>query len=728
MARLADRSSLDALEGRRIGLEKESLRVDARGVIARTRHPESLGAALTHPSVTTDFSEALVEMVTPPEAGPREALATLEGVHRWVAARLEHDEYLWNASMPCILDGERSIRIARYGSSHVGRMKRAYRRGLGTRYGRRMQAIAGIHFNVSLPQSAWALRAELLGGALGPGPTDATRGYFDTMCALVRVGWVVPWLFGASPAICRTFLAPGTGTDLEALGGSTLVAPLGTSLRMGNIGYRYREDAPIDLSVDHARFDTWVRDVVGHVTTEHPPYAALGLHDDNGHRVQLNANRLQIENEYYGTVRPKQVPLPGEMPILALRRRGIRYLELRSVDIDPFAPAGIGLDQVAALELLALLAFASDPAPLDQAEIDRTKRNLKAVAHAGRDPDLELEGQGGRRFDPRSELRRLLGALGPLARALDARSGEALYVPALDAQLAKVEDPEALLPSARALAGIEDAGSFSEFTSHLSLAHHESLVEAPPPAALGAALDLERARSFERRDALEAQTRLADGFEPWLARHFAQLDAVRGAPADAAIGADIGAVVLAGGLARRMGGVDKALVPFRGRPMVAHAIEAIRPVVARLVVNTNRPDAAAYGALGAPTVADGHADHPGPLAGLAAGIGALGTRWVFMCPCDSPFVTGELVERLAAAIGTHEVACAHDGERLQPAFALVRADVAGSLDAFLAGGGRKIDAWYATLDAIEVRVPEHAGAFANFNTAEELAAAGAAIA
>ncbi len=731
MARLVDPSALRLLDGRLIGLEKESLRVDERGVIARTPHPESLGAALTHPSVTTDFSEALVEMVTPPEAGPRAALATLEGIHRYVAARLDHDEYLWNASMPCILDGERSIRIARYGHSNAGTMKRVYRRGLATRYGRRMQAIAGIHFNVSLPDSAWTLRAELLGDARETGPADATRGYFATMGNLVSIGWMVPWLFGASPAICRTFLEPTATTDLDALGTSTLYAPHGTSLRMGNIGYRYREDVPIDLSVDHTSLNTWTRDVLGHVTTEHPPYAALGEFDEWGRRRQLNANRLQIENEYYGTVRPKQIPEPGEMPILALRRRGIRYLELRSVDIDPFEPAGIGVDQVAMLELLVLHAWAADPAPMTPADIDRYKRNMKGVAHAGRDPSLRLE-DAGRAFDPRERLAATLDELAPLAEALDARAraGEGthegahegplygpLYGPALERQRRMLANPDEL-PSARTLAAITETGSFAEFTSHASLAHHEWLAEAPPPAPLLERLETQTRDSLARRDALDGASE--EAFEPWLAHWFSQLDGVRGeAGREGVIGADIGAVVLAGGLARRMGGVDKALVPFRGRAMVEHVVYAVRPAVSALVVNTNR-DPSAYAWLGVPTVADAHADHPGPLAGLAAGIAALGTPWVFMCPCDSPFVGVALVERLSAAIGEHDVACAHDGERLQPVFALVRASVADSLEAFLGSGGRKIDAWYATLDTVEVRVPELAAAFANFNTADEL--------
>gem|GEM_PF-567991 len=150
---------------------------------------------------------------------------------------------------------------------------------------------------------------------------------------------------------------------------------------------------------------------------------------------------------------------------------------------------------------------------------------------------------------------------------------------------------------------------------------------------------------------------------------------------------DVGAVVLAGGLARRMGGDDKGLIPLAGRPMVAHVIAAIQPAVAALVINANR-NHDRYAQYGVPIVKDAHADYPGPLAGLAAGIEALGTSLVFMCPCDSPFVSAALVNTLVDGIGDADVSAAHDGDRLQPVFAVVRSHCAQSLLAFLASGER----------------------------------------
>lgn len=232
--------------------------------------------------------------------------------------------------MPCILRGGESVRIGQYGSSHSGRMKHAYRRGLGLRYGRRMQAIAGVHFNFSMPESSWQLRQVLLGGGTPDVAVDysqpqadidasrltqeRTTGYFQMLQNLMRIGWVVPYLFGASPAICSTFLNKGEGEEFDVWNQTTRYAPYGTSLRMGKIGYRYREDQPIDLSVRHTDLDSYIDDIIGHVSTRHPPYEALGVRDENGEHQQLSSARLQIENEYYSTVRPKQIPNSGSFP------------------------------------------------------------------------------------------------------------------------------------------------------------------------------------------------------------------------------------------------------------------------------------------------------------------------------------------------------------------------------------------------------------------------------
>lgn len=184
--------------------------------------------------------------------------------------------------------------------------------------------------------------------------------------------------------------------------------------------------------------------------------------------------------------------------------------------------------------------------------------------------------------------------------------------------------------------------------------------------------------------------------------------------------ATLGAVVLAGGLARRMGGVDKGLVKLGGQPMIAHVIAAIRPAVDALVINANR-NADAYAAFGAPVVADRLTGHLGPLAGLSAGIAALDTDRVLLCPCDSPFIVTELVTRLAAVAERPEVdiAVAHDGARMQPVFCIVDRRVAPSLDAFLASGERKIDRWFAA-EAIEtVDCSDLKTCFRNINTEAE---------
>ncbi|HHJ13719.1 MAG TPA: glutamate--cysteine ligase, partial [Gammaproteobacteria bacterium] len=162
LRRLLDLQHRHLMRNSAMGVEKESLRVAQGGSIAQTPHPERLGSALTHPWITTDFAEALVEFITPPLNRVRDVLDFLRDTQQYVYRCLE-DEFLWATSMPCVVDGETSIPIARYGSSNSGRMKHIYRRGLGYRHGRTMQVIAGVHFNYSFPPEFWPIYAELEG-------------------------------------------------------------------------------------------------------------------------------------------------------------------------------------------------------------------------------------------------------------------------------------------------------------------------------------------------------------------------------------------------------------------------------------------------------------------------------------------------------------------------------------------------------------------------------------
>ena len=159
MQLLAQTDTQDALKQIQRGIEKEGLRVTKYGNLALTPHPRSLGSALTNSSLTTDFSESLLEFITPVCDTAKDALQYLQNIHSFTASRLA-DEHVWCSSMPCMLPDDASIPLALYGSSNIGTMKTAYRRGLGHRYGRAMQTVAGIHYNFSLPDSFWQIEQQ----------------------------------------------------------------------------------------------------------------------------------------------------------------------------------------------------------------------------------------------------------------------------------------------------------------------------------------------------------------------------------------------------------------------------------------------------------------------------------------------------------------------------------------------------------------------------------------
>jgi molybdenum cofactor guanylyltransferase len=185
---------------------------------------------------------------------------------------------------------------------------------------------------------------------------------------------------------------------------------------------------------------------------------------------------------------------------------------------------------------------------------------------------------------------------------------------------------------------------------------------------------------------------------------------------------DITGVVLAGGQGRRMGNVDKGFVELAGRPLVAHVVDRLAPQVATLVINANR-NAERYAALGYPVVGDAIGGYAGPLAGLHAGLSATQTPFVVTSPCDSPYLPADLVARLAAAFAAPaiDIAVARTFDQPHPVFALARRSLLPHLAQFLESGGRKIDAWYATLPVAEVRFDDEADAFRNINTPAELA-------
>ncbi|MEC8525269.1 MAG: glutamate--cysteine ligase [Pseudomonadota bacterium] len=452
------------------GIEKEGLRCSNDGLIAQTPHPKGMGSALTHPAITTDYSEALLEFITPVFTSAHEAAAYLETAHRFAYQQME-GELIWPASMPCILKGELSIPIADYGTSNLGQLKHAYRHGLWHRYGRVMQAISGIHYNFSLPDQLLALLTEQDGEKADK---DAiSRRYLGMIRNFRRYGWLLMYLFGASPAVCSTFLE-GREHKLDRLHKHTLYAPYATSLRMSDLGYQ--NNAQSSLKICHNSLDTYIDTLSSALTIPVPEYEAIGMQEASGQYKQLNTNLLQIENEYYSNIRPKRVGESGEKPLESLARAGIQYIEVRSTDVNPFLPLGLDIPQMHFMDIFLTWCALQDSAEIDNAAYQRIQNNFSKVVYEGRKPGLELESSTGSKklTDWANEL---LDSMQPLAELMDEAHHHSFHRDTLAQQRLKVAD-SSLTPSARVLRILEDENiEFAELTLRQAKAHRKTLSE-----------------------------------------------------------------------------------------------------------------------------------------------------------------------------------------------------------------------------------------------------------
>jgi glutamate--cysteine ligase len=438
------------------GVEKESLRALPDGGLALTPHPVALGSALTHPHITTDFSESQLEFVTGVHPSAEACLDELTQIHQFSYRALRDlgEEMLWVSSMPCGLPTDETIPIGRYGSSNVGRAKSVYRMGLGHRYGRRMQTISGIHYNWSMPGIS-------------------TVQYFDLIRNFRRHSFLLLTLFGASPALCSSFVA-GREHELQILKGNTLHMPHGTSLRMGRLGYQ--SDAQASLSVSYNNLERYAASLQEALTQPYPAYEKVGIRNPGGDYNQLATSLLQIENEFYGTIRPKRVIHSGERPLHALRERGVEYVEVRCMDLDPFEPVGIGARTMRFIDLFLLHCLLAESPPDTPDEIAALGRNQQRVAARGREPGLRLE-RGDSAVTLAEWGAEILAAMTPIAQRLDALQGGAGYREALASAEATLAAPETA-PSSRVLAAMarDFDHSYVGFTCAQSMQTREGLL------------------------------------------------------------------------------------------------------------------------------------------------------------------------------------------------------------------------------------------------------------
>jgi len=457
---------LSTLPWSKIGLEKETLRVGQEGKISQLPHPISLGAALTHAYITTDYSESLTEFITPPLNTIEEALTFLNNTQKFVYDKLDN-EILWATSMPCVVAGETSIPIARYGSSNVGKMKTVYREGLGHRYGRVMQVIAGVHFNYSLGNSFWVQYKKHRKNTNEL--TDfISEQYFSLLRNLLRNGWVIPYLFGASPAVCKSFLG-GQSTKLEHFDVTTYYHPHATSLRMGDIGYQNNKEHESGVKADYNSLSNYVNSLKSATETPYSGYVNIGV-KNKGEYQQLNTNILQIENEYYSTVRPKQILISNEKPSLALKKRGVQYIELRSLDVNAFEPAGINEEQMYFIEAFILLNLLQESEKITRQEQIEIDQNEIETAHYGRTPGFKLMKDGVELLLKDWGIK-LCDEMKPICNALDKANNTTNYSKSLVTQREIFID-SSKTPSARMLNDMKNNGEgFYHFALRLSQQH-----------------------------------------------------------------------------------------------------------------------------------------------------------------------------------------------------------------------------------------------------------------
>lgn len=528
---LSTQEALPLLAKIQRGIEKEGLRVTAQAKVAQTKHPQVLGSALTHPSITTDYSEALLEFITPVSTTISDSINYLSNLHIYTA-RSNAAEYIWPASMPCRLEGEGSIPIAQYGSSNIGRMKHVYRQGLALRYGKTMQSIAGIHYNFSMPDDFWPLLQQLNTQQLSDQQGDLqdfiSARYFGLIRNFQRHSWLLTYLLGASPVLDRSFFnSPFMGSQqriLEPQGENTLGLPYATSLRMSDLGYQSKAQNSLDINYNN--LDEYLDNLQIAMQTPYADYEKLGVKVD-GEYHQLNYNILQIENEYYSGIRPKRVPAAGESSSEALRRKGVEYVEIRTLDINPFLLVGLDAEQVRVLDSFLLYCLLSDSAEISCEEHSEIQSNLQKVILEGRNPTLILQ-QGGREILFADKAKALLNKISGSADLLDrahldsthlaSAPSNTRYSAALAQQLVKIENPEQT-PSGIIMADIVNGFEFSDLMLKQAKRQQQYFSTQPLSYRVEKELQQQALLSLQQQKDLEAQdadAHYTESFESFL--------------------------------------------------------------------------------------------------------------------------------------------------------------------------------------------------------------------
>lgn len=495
-----------------LGIERETLRTNPDATLAMTAHPAALGSAYTHPNITTDYAEALPEIVTDPKHTPDEAYQQLLQLHQFCAQNIGQ-ELLWPASMPCILPkNSDDITIGYYGNSNGAKMRRLYRKGLAVRYGKEMQMIAGIHFNYSPPQALWQQLAEADNETLNQAYIN--RRYMGALRAINSQAWLINYLYGASPAVHDSFI-PAKNMLHPFPGEHTLGWKNATSLRMSELGYQNK----VQFVISFNDLDTYIRDLAYAVTTPAPRFEHLGLYAQDGSRQQISTHILQIANEYYTAARPKQPIQNNELPGIALKARGIAYIELRLPDCNPEDPCGISLTQLYNFETFMLWAILN-PDPIHNHCIrNENDHNRLRAACCGLSENFSIK-HNGRDISARRQAKNILDQMQIIAEQLDNERGNDHAINALTILKEELKSGETL--PHRVQKDLTHQ-SFIDYAQTCQ-AQHLEILQTPLPEHIQEKLTAQAVASIKKQEEIEATTQ--ENFETYLYNHFLPLQRI----------------------------------------------------------------------------------------------------------------------------------------------------------------------------------------------------------
>ena len=497
------------------GMEKEGLRQTFDGQLAQTPHPKKLGSALTNKYITTDYSEALIEFITPIFKDSQELQDFLLDLHSFARQNLPDSESFWCHSMPCILTAEEDIPIAEYGSSNIGQMKHIYRHGLAWRYTRRMQTIAGIHYNFSYPEELWTFLHSHEKSELSLQDFKSVK-YFDLIRNFQRYVWLLFYFSGSSPALCKSFLS-GQNHNLDSFDDCTAYLPHSTSLRMSDLGYTNNDQQQLNVSFNS--IEEYTDTLSKAIDTPSEDFAKIGIKVDGKYR-QLNDSILQIENEFYSIIRPKRTTNSAEKPTMALKKRGVEYIEIRMLDINPFEASGISKEQLNLLDIIMLSCLLNPSPEINNKELQVIQSNQQKAILEGRDPNLKIESPESQDIPFKQLASECLKNMQSTADFLDDNFKVSHYKETL-AKATEIVADSSLTPSGRVLKEMEKGTcSYYPFARNISAQHNETFLNKKINPDLLKIFTEEAASSLKAQKALEDSETMP--FDQFLANYFNQ--------------------------------------------------------------------------------------------------------------------------------------------------------------------------------------------------------------